>query len=225
MCTAVRLTASPYPISFSPPPTNHAGEALNTTDDDLEAASATGGVQGLIGVFQVPAEPATSAANKSSKGPGEKGGKKKNRKKGSSGRGNPEELRDRADTGGMISNPLFANRGLAAQVPGTAGGRPSASAVRTLRTCKYRSDNGRECNTKVDGGRAQLHCRIHTCPHAGCMSPKRSKASHCAAHTANGVDAAVGGRAGRRAFAPSSVPLARRASTYDGFDAVDDSAA
>jgi hypothetical protein len=150
----------------------------------------------------------------------------------------------------MISNPLCANRGPQAQAPGTAGGRPSAVAARTLRTCQYRSDAGRGCNVKVDGGRAQPHCSNHTCPHAGCMSPKSSKASHCAAHTAKGpgkklqrggrggsatvvnsngavavLDGAVGGRAGPRAFTPSSGPPARRVSIYDGFDAVDDSAA
>ena len=89
----------------------------------------------------------------------------------------------------MISNPLFANRGPPvgdppAQASRTAGGLVSAGAARTLRTCKYRSDTGRGCNVKVDCGRAQPHCSSHTCPHEGCTSPKSSKASHCADHSA-----------------------------------------
>ena len=40
----------------------------------------------------------------------------------------------------------------------------------------------------------------------------------------NSNGAVVGGSAGPKAFAPSSAPLARRVSTYDGFGAVDDSA-
>ena len=75
-------------------------------DDDPEATGAAGGMQRLRDMFQVHVEPAKPAANKSSKGPGGKGGKKKKGKKKSSGRGNPEELCDIANTGGIISNPI-----------------------------------------------------------------------------------------------------------------------